>query len=87
MKISVSLEIVIRLFFCQDCTFELLTVPTYNESEETEVARMREQKFHIYLDSQERTILLHSLRRRLQRCDRTAAHRTPGSEVRIEIFK
>ena len=29
----------------QDCTFELLSVPTYNESEETEVARMREQKF------------------------------------------
>ena len=61
MKISVSLEIVIRLFFCQDCTFELLSIPTYNESEETEVACMREQKFHIYLDSHERTILLHSL--------------------------
>lgn len=61
MKISVSLEIVIRLFFSQDCTFELLPVPTYNESEETEVAHMREQKFHIYLDSHERTILLHSL--------------------------
>ena len=29
--------------FYQDCTFELLSVPTYNESEETEVARMREQ--------------------------------------------
>lgn len=30
---------------------KLLSIPTYNESEETEVACMREQKFHIYLDS------------------------------------
>ena len=29
--------------FYQDCTFELIFVPTYNESEETEVACMREK--------------------------------------------
>ena len=33
----------------------------YNGSHERTVSRMREKKNHIYVDSQERTLLLHSL--------------------------
>ena len=34
---------------------------TYNEGEETEVHRMREKTFHVYVDSHDRSLLLQSL--------------------------
>jgi hypothetical protein len=42
------------------CTFEHPASCSYNESIK-EVATVREKKNHLYLDSQERSILLHSL--------------------------
>ena len=47
--------------YLQDSTFELIPTYTYNENEETEVHRMREKTFHVYVDSHDRSLLLQSL--------------------------
>lgn len=51
----------IRFVYQQDSTFELFLTYTYNEGEETEVHRMREKTFHVYVDSHDRSLLLQSL--------------------------
>lgn len=45
----------------QNSTFELFVTYTYNEGEETEVHRMKEKTFHVYVDSHDRSLLLQSL--------------------------
>ena len=49
------------IFYKQNSTFELFVTYTYNEGEETEVHRMREKTFHVYVDSHDRSLLLQSL--------------------------
>ena len=59
--ISVSLEIVVRLFFCPNRTFDWIAISLYNEIKKRLVLIMREKKNHLYVDSEERKLLLHSL--------------------------
>ena len=59
--ISVSLEIVVRLFFCLNRTFDGIAISLYNEIKKRLVLIMREKKNHLYVDSEERKLLLHSL--------------------------
>ncbi len=59
--ISVSLEIVVRLFFSLIYTFEYQAAFGYNGSQERTVGGMREKPYHLYVDSREKTLLLHSL--------------------------
>ena len=59
--ISVSLEIVVRLFFCLNRTFDWFGISLYNEIKKRLVLIMREKKNHLYVDSEERKLLLHSL--------------------------
>ena len=43
------------------CIFEYSVIRLYNESKKDGDIFMREKKSHLYVDSQERTLLLHSL--------------------------
>jgi len=52
---------VVRLFFSLIYTFEYQAAFDYNRPKKGTVSRMRDKKTHIYLDSQEKSILLHSL--------------------------
>ena len=58
--ISVSLGIVVRLFFRSFASLNIL-VSVYIIKEKRTVTFMREKKNHLYVDSEERSILLHSL--------------------------
>ena len=49
------------IFYQQNSTFELFVTYTYNEGEETEVHRMKEKTFHVYVDSHDRSLLIQSL--------------------------
>ncbi len=49
--ISVLLEIVVRLFFCPNRTFDWLVISLYNEIKKRLVLIMREKKNHLYVDS------------------------------------
>ena len=54
---SVSLEIVVRLFFYPNCRFEPSIISLYNERKKDGGNYER----HLYFDSEERKLLLHSL--------------------------
>ncbi len=58
---SVSLEIVVRLFFCPNFAYLSRLSFLYIMKVKRTVAIMREKLNHLYVNSQERTILLHSL--------------------------
>ncbi len=56
-----DVKIVIMLgFLSMICIFEYSVIRLYNERKRT-LIYMREKKVHLYVDSQERSILLHSL--------------------------
>lgn len=48
-------------FFCLNRTFDGIAISLYNEIKKRLVLIMREKKNHLYVDSEERTLLLHSL--------------------------
>ena len=58
--IGVSLEIVIRLFFRPFVSLNIL-LSVYIMKAKRTVTFMREKKNHLYVDSNERSVLLHSL--------------------------
>ena len=58
--IGVSLEIVVRLFFRSFAALNIL-LSVYIMKSKKDGGLMREKKNHLYVDSQERSILLHSL--------------------------
>ncbi len=57
---GVSLEIVVRLFFRSFVALNIL-LSVYIMKAKRTVAFMREKKNHLYVDSEERKLLLHSL--------------------------
>ena len=74
--ISVSLEIVVRLFFRPFASLNIL-LSVYIMEEKGWRYAMREKKNHLYVDNQERSILLHSLvelKNQLRRPELTGCH-------------